>query len=211
MFFIKRVKGGKVYGVTVYFLRHGQTQYNAEKRFYGATDVGLCAEGVAEALNAAGFLKTLVFEAVYASPLSRARETAEIVMERNAAPSDITYIEGLREVNFGDWEGLMAEDIEARYSPDWKEYIEGFQDFTFPNGDSIGAYNERTRNYMEGLLKRHTSGNILIVSHKGFILSAVSNMLHGDSRNMFKYDLDTGKTAVMEFFDGFCILKALNV
>jgi broad specificity phosphatase PhoE len=200
-----------LYGVTVYFLRHGQTQYNVEKRFYGVTDVGLSAEGVAEALNAAGFLKKTVFEAVYASPLSRARETAEIVMERNAAPQDIAYIEGLREVDFGDWEGMKAEDIEERFAPDWKVYIEGFGSFTFPNGDSIGAYNERTKNYMEGFVKRHISGNILIVSHKGFILSAISTMLHGDPRSMFKYDLDTGKTAIVETFDDFCILKALNV
>lgn len=200
-----------MYGVTVYFLRHGQTQYNAEKRFYGVSDIGLSAEGVAEALNAAAFLKNVVFEAVYASPLSRARETAEIAMEKNAAPTDIAYIEGLREVNFGDWEGMKADEIEARFSPDWREYIAAYQQFTFPNGDSIGAYNERAKNYMGGFIKRHTSGNILIVSHKGFILSGISSLLHGDCRYMFNYDLDTGKTAVVETFDGFCILKALNV
>lgn len=198
-------------GVTVYFLRHGQTRYNSEKRFYGVTDIGLNDTGAAEALYAAENLKTIAFAGVYSSPLSRAMETAAIVMEHNAAPVEIVRMESMREVDFGEWEGMLASDIEAKYAPDWKDYIKRFYEYTFPNGDNIRVYNERVKSCMEELIKRHDGGNILIVSHKGFILSAISSLLHGDYKSMFRYDLDTGKLALLETFDGFCILKALNI
>lgn len=197
-------------GATIYFLRHGQTDNNKANVFYGHTDVPLNEEGYIEAVKAGKSLKKVRFEAVYASPLLRAKNTAKIAMEQNNYPLDISYIDSLKEIHFGDWEGMKAGDIEMAYKQNWSEYIKYFQKFTFPNGENVADYNQRAKNYMQELKTKHLNGNILVVSHKGFILSAISSLLHGDSTSMFKYDIGTGKTAVVECFGDFCVLRSLN-
>ncbi len=69
----------------------------------------------------------------------------------------------------------------------------------------------RVRQAIGRYLQTHAQGNVLIVAHKGFICSALSYLLHGDFKSLFKYDLDTGKAALVDCYDGFYMLKALNV
>lgn len=192
------------------FLRHGQTDNNKERFFCGHKDVPLNEEGYREAAKAARNLRQTRFDAVYSSPLIRAKNTAQVVMEGNGHPAEISCIEGLKEICFGVWEGKKATDIEAAYPAEWSGYLENYLAFTFPGGESVAAYCERTGNYMQGLKKRHPKDNILIVSHKGFIISAISCLLHGSGKEMRKYDIGTGKTAIVEFFGSYCILKSLN-
>lgn len=192
------------------FLRHGQTDNNKDCIFCGHLDMPLNEEGYREAAKTGRNLRPIHFDAVYSSPLIRTKNTARIIMEESAHPTDIFYIEGLKEMYAGEWEGKKASEVESTYPAEWSHYLNNFLTFTFPKGESVAVFNERTANYMQGLKKRHPHGNILIVSHKGFILSAISYLLHGCSKEMRKYDIGTGKTATVECFGSQSVLKSLN-
>jgi broad specificity phosphatase PhoE len=139
--------------VPFWFLRHGETDWNAEGRSQGRTDIALNAVGLAQARRAA---KTLVgiggIATIVASPLVRARVTAEIAAEALGLP--VAFDEGLQEVNFGEQEGLPMGDwyddwIAGTYTPAGAETFAGLL------ARAVGAVNRATAK----------PGPVLIVAH----------------------------------------------
>jgi probable phosphoglycerate mutase len=144
---------------TLLLVRHGETDWNRDRRVQGHTDVPLNATGVRQAHELAGRLAGYRLDAVYSSDLVRAIATAEAV----AAPRglEVVAVPGLRERSFGSWEGLT--DVEAR-----RRYPEQTQD---PRGWGDGeTQQELAARVVEALLRigaAHAGGTMLAVSHGG--------------------------------------------
>jgi broad specificity phosphatase PhoE len=166
---------------TILLARHGETDWNRENRFQGHADPPLNETGRAQAVELSAALEDEQLAAVYASPLRRAFETAELV----AAPHDLVPVpvEALREVNVGSWQGLTRAEIEQRF-PDqfarWLDYHEGWED-----GES---YEEMGRRVIAGLLElaaAHDGERILAVSHGGPVRAAYAladGISHAEAR-----------------------------
>jgi broad specificity phosphatase PhoE len=166
---------------TILLARHGETDWNRENRFQGHADPPLNETGRAQAVELSAALEDEQLAAVYASPLRRAFETAELV----AAPHDLVpvSVEALREVNVGSWQGLTRAEIEQRF-PDqfarWLDYHEGWED-----GES---YEEMGRRVIAGLLElaaAHDGERILAVSHGGPVRAAYAladGISHAEAR-----------------------------
>ena len=100
--------------MTFAFIRHGQTEWNRELRLQGSSDIPLNDTGREQAREAVGVLSGTRWDAVVSSPLSRARETAQIIADGLGITLGESYDE-LVERHYGDGEGATAEDIEARW------------------------------------------------------------------------------------------------
>ena len=146
-----------------YLVRHGETQWNAERRVQGHTDVPLHDGGREQALRTGQRLADTRFGAVYSSDLIRARETAEImVAASNTGPYDIVFDQRLREVSFGELEGKT-----------WTEMDEGVRavqherdlDFAPPGGESYRRMLDRLGSFAEMLKARHANDDVLVVGH----------------------------------------------
>src|SRR5918999_3118854 len=114
---------------TILLARHGETDWNRESRFQGHADPPLNELGRQQARELAGSLTDSGVAAVYASPLARARETAEIVAEVLGLPVETRM--ALREVDVGSWQGLTREEVETRYPDDFRRWLdagEGWDD-----------------------------------------------------------------------------------
>jgi alpha-ribazole phosphatase/probable phosphoglycerate mutase len=98
----------------IFFVRHGETNWNREFRYQGISDVELNETGVEQARLTGVRLSKIVPARVYASPLKRALRTAEIIMENNSGGAAIELCEDLREISFGSWEGLTVSEIMER-------------------------------------------------------------------------------------------------
>lgn len=109
--------------------RHGETPWNAEGRYQGQEDIALSDVGIAQATALGQRLHELGIDRAIASPLSRARRTAELALG-NARASRLMFDEGLMEIAHGSWEGLLASEIHAR-DPDrlraWREAPDSVQ------------------------------------------------------------------------------------
>ena len=145
-------------------VRHGETAGQSSIRYYGVTDVPLSDLGRAQVRAARDRVYGLTFDAVWASTLCRSWESARIV-----APGRPIHLEtNFREIDFGDWEGLTAEEI-AVVDPaghaDWK--AKGLE-FTFPGGETRAAFRERVA---VGLDSIRASGaeSVLVAVHKGVV------------------------------------------
>jgi len=151
-------------------VRHGETDWNRERRFQGQSDPPLNAAGRGQARELAGRLSGESIDTVYASPLRRAYETAEIVAGRLGL--EVRASDALREVFLGAWEGLTLSDVEARFPEGyrrWVDHRDGWHD-----GET---YDELGPRVIAGLLEiaeAHEGGCVLAVTHGGPIRSAVA-------------------------------------
>jgi broad specificity phosphatase PhoE len=153
-------------------IRHGETVGNSSQRFHGAKDVALSEAGRAQMREAARALREAVFDLVVASPLRRAWEGASIVA--GAAP--VRLEEGLREIDFGRWEGLTDGEIALRdpvLHREWRSRAPGFE---FPGGELRAEFRGRVMQAFERIDASGAEG-ALVVAHKGVIRSIAERLL----------------------------------
>lgn len=158
----------------IVLVRHGETVGQSSIRYYGATDVGLSNEGRAQVRAAALALPGDAFDLVLTSPLSRAWESAKIV----APGRPVRLVDALREIDFGDWEGLTAEEIRERDPiryQDWQQKREGFE---FPGGERRADFQARVDTAAAGMLSSGAA-SILVVVHKG-VIRAIARSIAGE-------------------------------
>jgi broad specificity phosphatase PhoE len=150
---------------TIVLVRHGETDWNLERRVQGHTDRPLNETGRAQAVALAELLATERFDAVYSSDLQRARDTAALIAERHEL--DVIETSGLREKNFGSWEGLTDTEILARF-PDARNGQWGDEE----NGDDLAV---RVVAELERIAAEHSDGHVLVVSHGGPMRAALQH------------------------------------
>lgn len=137
-----------------YIFRHGETDYNKERRWQGCgIDAPLNTNGIKQARELAEKLIPFKIEHIYSSNLKRARQTAEICAERLNIGMEI--IPNLREGCFGEAEGMLKSEIALRYADIFKEWYSPVDDMTirFPGGESKQEMQQRMFSVLEGLLK----------------------------------------------------------
>lgn len=158
----------------IVFVRHGETVGDSVIRLYGATDIALSDAGRRQMQRVAAALAAERFDAVVASPLVRSQESARMCGAACGAP--VQVVEGLREIDFGAWEGLTLDEAQARDPETWARWRSEGDTFRFPGGDQRAAFRERIgRTTREVLLS--TPGRVLCVLHKGVIKVALSTVL----------------------------------
>ena len=125
----------------IYLARHGRTPYNHEGRFQGQGDVPLDEHGREQAAQLAELAARQGFAALWASPLARARETAQIVAARIGLPlrEDVR----LAETDAGDWTGRLFADVHADDPGAFSAFVRGDPSFAFPGGESFVAQGDR--------------------------------------------------------------------
>ena len=149
------------------FVRHGETDWNAEKRIQGHIDVPLNETGRAQALATAFGVAHHSFAALYASDLGRAWQTAQAAAERLGL--DVRPAPGLRERNYGIFQGLTADEGEQLHPAAYARYAARDPDYDFETGESLRGFADRVVAGVEWLVRHHADQTILAVSHGGVL------------------------------------------
>src|SRR5467141_802149 len=181
----------------VFMVRHGATVLSAEDRFAGATDVALSDEGREQTRRLAHRLSHEKIMAVYASPLGRTVETAQIL----AAPHtlEVQTRDGFREINHGRWEQMTRHEVEKRFPEEAAEWEKDPYTFAPLGGESGLAVTARALPALIELVREYPGKNILIVSHKATIRLLLSSLLGFDPRR-YRDNLDQ-KPAALNIVD----------
>ena len=151
--------------LSIYLLRHGQTPYNADgNRYCGRTDLALTDKGIQQAGAVYQRMKGLPLDAVYSSPLSRARRTAELATGWEKVRTDDRLIE----IDFGSWENKTREEFVAEDPGSWARWIDDPEHNRAGNtGESGGEVIKRLDGFYTEMLTRHAGQTILVVGHNG--------------------------------------------
>jgi broad specificity phosphatase PhoE len=158
---------------TLILVRHGETDWNRDRRWQGHADAPLNDLGREQARTLADELAGEDVAAVYASDLSRARETAEIVAARLGR--EVAVDARLREVHVGSWSGLTMAEIEARYPDDVARWRGGDADHAFGDGETYASMGERVVAALEEIAARHAGEQVVVVLHGGPIRSVLAH------------------------------------
>ena len=157
-------------------IRHGETEWNREKRMQGTTDTQLSDVGCAQARALGRRLADRGFSALYSSDLSRARDTARAIAEH--VGREIIEERRLQERRFGIFEGLTAAEIIARYPEEHARFSSRDPDYEVPGGESARSFTLRCLGCLAEIAGRHAGGEIVVVTH-GLVLDSLYRAAHG--------------------------------
>lgn len=163
-------------------IRHGETLWNKEKRVQGTSDIELSAVGVEQARKLALSLKDEAIASIYASPLKRARKTAEIINSFHGRTIEI--LESLTEMNMGDFEGLSFEELMARENDFLRRWVAEPSSVRMPNGETLAELQHRAWTQIEKIIAREE--NALVVSHN-FTIASILCRLKNISLSEFRH------------------------
>jgi probable phosphoglycerate mutase len=197
---------------TFVLLRHGETLLTPQKRFSGSggTDPSLSdvgreqAERVAAALAARGTV-----EAIVASPLTRTRQTAAAVAARLGL--DVVIEDGLRETDFGAWEGLTFAEVQERHPDDLKTWLASPKAEPTGGGESFAATARRIATTRDKLIASYAGRTVLLVSHVTPIKSLVRLAIGAPPESLYRMELSAASlSAVAYYADGNASLRLFN-
>jgi broad specificity phosphatase PhoE len=165
----------------IYLVRHGQTDWNLEKRIQGNADIPLNDEGITQSQALAESLQGERFDAVFSSDLIRAAQTAQILARRLSAP--LFYDPRLREVNHGKWEGMLISDVRSQYSGEYSAFRDDRPDGRAPGGETMREALQRIEAAVDEAARQYPGGRIVIVSH-GLALALLRCRLNNAPLNL---------------------------
>ena len=150
---------------TLLLARHGETDWNAERRWQGHSDRPLNQRGRAQARALAERLDATRLEAVYSSDLRRARDTAAVVAERQGV--EHRTLPELREVDVGTWAGLTKAEVERRHPEGFARWQQGYA--AWEDGETYEQMSDRVIGAVLRVADEHPAAPVLVVSHGGCI------------------------------------------
>jgi probable phosphoglycerate mutase len=184
----------------IFLVRHGATSRTAEDRFSGDIGVELSDEGRAQARALSERLGHCGIDAVYTSPLSRTRETAELIVHNRQLLLNLR--DGLREIGHGHWEGLTRREVECQFPGEYGNWEEDPLTFAPEGGESGVSVLARALPVIREIVVRHPHQTVLVVSHKATIRLLLASLLGFDARG-YRDRLDQAPAClnVIEFKD----------
>ncbi|MEU0475619.1 bifunctional RNase H/acid phosphatase [Streptomyces olivaceus] len=197
---------------TFVLLRHGETPLTPQKRFSGSggSDPSLSPVGREQAEKvAASLARRGTVEAVVASPLARTRETAGIVAARLGL--EVAVDEGLRETDFGAWEGLTFGEVRERYPDDLDAWLASPDAEPTGGGESFAATGARIAATRDNLVAAHAGRTVLLVSHVTPIKTFLRLALGAPPESLFRMELSAASlSAVAYYADGGASVRLFN-
>lgn len=179
----------------IHLVRHGESTWNAVRRVQGNHDgVSLSELGRAQAAHLGVRLQTMEFSRVYCSSTERARETTLIALGED---HPISFMDDLREISFGEWEGMLVSEVQEKYPGEMERWFQGPSKVVIEGAEPFGEFHERASRTVDGIID-DSDGDILIVSHGGIICAWLTHVLGMSPDDIWSFSLpNTSLTTVM--------------
>jgi 2,3-bisphosphoglycerate-dependent phosphoglycerate mutase/probable phosphoglycerate mutase len=193
---------------SIWLVRHGQTELNKARRYQGAGDSPLTPFGMRQAEALAWRLRRIPFKQAVASPTTRARLTAEVILGDREAP----LIEDQRwaETNHGRWEGLTYREVRARFPQEAAARFADTLHGRASGGESLAEVAARVAQGWSALLQQNPGGRVLVASHATpiqLIVCAISGM---DPALHWRWRIDLGSVTAIDIYGGGAIVRMVN-
>lgn len=194
--------------IKLYLIRHGETDWNASKKFQGWSDIELNKNGLEQAKLLGERFKNIKVDEIYSSPLKRAVKTAEPLAKANGIT--VQTNECFKEINFGKWEGLTRDEISETYGAEFDDFIIAPEIHTFPGEISFDNVTKRIAKGLDEVLKGKNDKSIAIVSHGGIIRLMIKYLLDIHEPFYNKTWVDNTSVTFIEIGKNYNLLRVFN-
>jgi len=177
----------------VILIRHGITDWNKKKRYCGCKDVNLSRDGKLEVVKLRKSLKDIIFDKIYCSDRKRALQTKAILFGSRG----FTKVKGLREINFGVFEGLRHDEIMEKYPKVYRKWLVNPYKIRVPRAESMQVFKKRVKDAIKKILCFNRGKTIAVVCHGGVIGVFVSSILK--SNNFWGYVPSSASVTIVEY------------
>lgn len=190
-------------------IRHGESEWNRIGRYQGQYDAPLSELGLQQAQALASRLRNEPIDVIFASPLQRAAKTAEAVARYH--PDVPFQIEpALLEINHGDWQGLMTDEVVERFGDGLREWRAFPTRSQMPNGESFSNILKRVLDLKERLCSTYDNRNVLISTHDVVVKILVADALGMNMDRINRIWVTNASISVIEYGDGWPYLVSLS-
>jgi len=191
----------------VVFVRHGEPDDTVRGRCYGRLDPGLSPRGREQMRRVWRLLSGEPVAAIYTSPSRRVVESASL---RTADRPAATVDERLREIDFGEFEGLTYEEIAKRFPDEYESWMTRPTEVSFRGGDSFRGMAARVLEAIDNVRRLHRSRTVVIVSHGGVNRIALAAALELDPHRLFRIDQAYGCVNVIDYSQHDPLVRVMN-
>ncbi len=194
--------------IRLLLVRHGETEWNVQHRYQGRSDVPLSDVGRKQAKCLARRLGDEKFDAIYASDLKRAWETASMIEKKVGI--GIFSEPRLQEMNFGILEGLTFNEAQTRYPDIMAAWLKDYNQPS-PDGEPLKAFSARILSFIDDLQLKHADQTILIVAHGGPLSEIIRLILGLPAERRWSFAMDNASLSELILGeDSYPVLKRLN-
>ena len=194
--------------VKLILVRHALTVDNQKSRLSGHIDSELSEEGKEQIDKITNYLKDFDIDKIYTTTSSRTKDTVKKLSELKSI--EIIEKESLKEISFGDFEGLTFDEIKDKYPKEFQDMIEKGYEYKYPNGESlIDSYN-RVCIELDNIISNNDDRTILICSHGGTIRNIITYLISNSYKYHWNFKIDNGSVTILEVQDGFTVITAMN-
>jgi broad specificity phosphatase PhoE len=192
----------------LFAIRHGETDWSRERRFAGSRDIPLAATGRVQSDAVARALAPSGLTGVYASPLERARTSAEVIAKPHRL--EVTIEPAFREMAFGAWEGLTRAEAAARFPDEIAVWSVAPQLATPPGGEPLTAVAARVATALHALVERHAGETVALVSHAIVTRLLVLAALGLGPERLWSVDASPGGITEIEYQGAWVTVHRMN-
>jgi alpha-ribazole phosphatase len=192
-------------------VRHGQTAWNASGRFMGQTDIPLNETGLRQAAAVARRLQASRPRAIYASDLRRAWQTAQAIQSAiSEIPPPLIAEPALREMCFGDWQGLTYPEIQSKYPRLLQEWEADRLHTSPPSGESLLQMSRRVLAAVDQITHAHPDQTLILVAHGGPLEAYLSHCLGLSLERSWQITLANASLSELQLYPEGAILTVFN-
>jgi broad specificity phosphatase PhoE len=188
-------------------VRHGETLWNVEKIYRGRMDVNLDEVGIKQAELLGKYLSNWELEAIYASPLRRALDTANIIARYQKV--GVHVAEGLIDFDYGEWQSLPEQEAKRLYSTLHSEWHDNPHKVKMPGGESLEDVRRRAIEVVNDVLSKY-QGSVVLVSHRVVNKVLICSLLGLDNSHFWNIKQDVGGITIFNYVDGHFVLTRHN-
>lgn len=194
--------------LTLILIRHALTEANEHKIFSGFKETPVSQIGKKQIESLTKVFEDYKIDAIYTSPSNRAIETVKDIAARHSGRIQIA--EELREIHFGDFEGMSFQTIKEQHPDEITKMMDLGDDYIYPNGESLVQSYKRTAEKIDYIKQAHNEQTVLICAHAGTIRNTLSHLMSKGPSLHWHFKIDNASRTVVTIENDFAVIELLN-
>lgn len=189
-------------------VRHALTTDNQNNRLSGHIDSQVSEIGKKQIKQLTRYLEDIKIDSIYTTTSSRTKDTVKEISK--IKDIQIKEKENLKEISFGDFEGITFEDIKNSYPNEFQDMINKGYEYKYPNGESlIDSYN-RVADEISNILSEEKNKTVLVCSHGGTIRNIITYLISNSYKYHWNFKIDNASVTILEIDNGFTVINTMN-